>query len=114
MAYSPIAIKRRNVLGDIYGRCDPVESIPVYLHDKPGELLGHVDESLGKYADAFLFHLPEMICKKLATGHFNYVFGYEYSDEPVTTGEKKRIILTSILLAAKTKETHQQYTRNAY
>ena len=101
MSYSPIAIKRRNVLGDIYSRCDAVESIPVYMIDTSGEVLGHVDESMGPYADAFLFHLPEIICKKLSTSHFDYVFEYDYSGEKAKGGKERRIKLTSIILVPK-------------
>ncbi len=61
MAYSPLAIKRRNVLGDIYNYCEPVENLPVYLENNLEETIGFADESLGHYADAFLFHLPEDI-----------------------------------------------------
>ncbi len=80
MSYSPLAIKRSHVLGDIYKNCDPVESIPVYMNDASGELLGHVDESLGQYADAFVFHLSEDVCKKLSSGHYSYGFDYEVLD----------------------------------
>ena len=91
MSYSPIAIKRSHVLGEIYKYCEAVESIPVYLNNAKGELLGHVDESLGKYVDAFLFHLPEDVCKKLSTGHYHYIFDYEVLyDKP---GSSKRIKL---------------------
>lgn len=101
MKYSPLAIKRRNILGDIYNRCDSVESIPVYLNDKSDELLGYADESLGFYADAFLFHLPEIICKKLSTGQFDYVFEFDYSDEAVKRGKERRIKLRGIMLVPK-------------
>jgi hypothetical protein len=77
MSYSPLAIKRSHVLGDIYKQCDPVEKIPVYMNDASGELLGHVDESLGHYADAFVFHLSEDVCKKLSSGHYSYSFDYD-------------------------------------
>lgn len=99
MSYSPLAIKRSHVLGEIYKYCDAVESIPVYLNDAAGELLGHVDESMGRYADAFLFHLPEDVCKKLSTGHYNYVFNYD-----VLSGEddkKRHIKLNYISLVGK-------------
>jgi hypothetical protein len=77
MSYSPLAIKRSRVLGNIYKNCEPIESIPVYLNDTSGELLGYADESLGHYADAFVFHLAEDVCKKLSSGHYNYGFDYE-------------------------------------
>ncbi len=99
MSYSPLAIKRRNVLGDIYKHCYSVESIPVYMNEVSGEALGFVDESLGIYADAFLFHLPEDICKKLSTGHYNYSFDYEVLYDQ--TDKKKHIKLNCIMLVAK-------------
>lgn len=98
MQYTPLAIKRRNILGDIYNHCDTIQSIPVYMNDKSGELLGHVDESLGHYTDAFLFHLSDEICKKLSQGHYNYGFDYDISDNKVS---KKRIKLNYILLVGK-------------
>ncbi len=101
MSYSPIAIKRRNILGDIYNHCDSVESIPVYMNDTSDELLGYADESLGHYADAFLFHLSEINCKKLSTGHFDYIFDCDYSDETVKAGKRRRIKLNSIALVPK-------------
>jgi hypothetical protein len=99
MSYSPLAIKRSHVLGDIYKQCDPVESIPVYMNDASGELLGHVDESLGHYADAFVFHLSEDICKKLSSGHFNYGFDYEVLDQQA--GKNSHIKLNYIMLVGK-------------
>lgn len=99
MSYSPLAIKRSQVLGEIYKYCDTVESIPVYMNDASGELLGHADESLGRYADAFLFHLPEDICKKLSTGHYNYTFDYDILYDK--TSRKKRIKLNYISLIGK-------------
>jgi hypothetical protein len=97
MSYSPLAIKRHYVLGDIYKHCDTVESIPVYLNEVSEEALGYVDESLGIYADAFLFHLPEDVCKKLSTGHYNYSFDYDV----LFTDKKKHYKLNCILLIAK-------------
>ena len=99
MSYSPLAIKRSQVLGDIYKNCDPVESIPVYLNDTSGELLGHVDESLGQYADAFVFHLSEDICKKLSSGHYHYGFDYEVLDNQKDS--KPHIKLNYIMLVGK-------------
>jgi hypothetical protein len=99
MSYSPLAIKRSHVLGTIYKQCDPVENIPVYLNDASGELLGYVDESLGRFADAFVFHLSEDICKKLSSGHFNYGFDYEVlSSEP---DKNKHIKLNFIMLIGR-------------
>src|SRR5215207_9213267 len=99
MSYSPLAIKRSQVLGDIYNRCEKIESLPVYMNDAAGELLGHVDESLGKYADAFVFHLSEDVCKKLSSGHFNYGFDYEVLEPEAT--KNRHIKLNYIMLIGK-------------
>ena len=97
MAYAPIALSRRHVLGEYYSRCDAIESVPVYLEAPDGELLGQVDESMGKYADAFLFHLSEDFCKKLSAGHFTCSFDFEKVEE--TEGApRRRIKLNSITL----------------
>ena len=97
MAYAPIALSRRHVLGEYYSRCDAIESVPVYLDAPDGELLGQVDESMGKYADAFLFHLSEDLCKKLSAGHFTCSFDFEKVED--TDGAvKRRIKLNSITL----------------
>ena len=101
MAYNSLTIKRSYVLGDIYKHCDPIESIPVYMTDQSGEPLGHVDESMGHYADAFTFHLSEAVCKQLSASHFDYAFGFEYTGDTEQTGAKKRIKLNHILLLAK-------------
>jgi hypothetical protein len=103
MMYSPLAIKRRHVLGDLYGRCDNIVSVPVYFENAEGEMIGYADESLGHYADAFLFHLPEDVCKKLSTGHFVYTFNYDFSD-PEDDGptKKRRVTLTNICLTGRT------------
>ena len=103
MSYSPLAMKRSRVLGDIYKNCTPVERIPVYMNDASGELLGHVDESLGHYADAFVFHLSEDICKKLSSGHFNYGFDYDVLDNQ--PDKRKQIRLNYIMLVGKTIAT---------
>ncbi len=101
MSFGPISISRRHVLGDLYLRCDAIESVPVHMDNVEGELLGHVDEGLGHYADAFRFHLNEDVCKKLSAGHFTYSFNYEHSvnDEKVTG--RRRIKLNAILLNAR-------------
>jgi hypothetical protein len=91
---------RRHVLGELYSRCEPVVDVPVYLNDTAGELLGYADESHGKYADAFTFHIADDICKKLAAGHFTYSFEYEFADqaESGVPAARRRIQLSSILL----------------
>jgi hypothetical protein len=92
MVYSPLAIKRSFVLGDLYNRCEISERTPVYIDAVTDEPAGYVDSSPGAYADAFLFHLPEDICKKLSTGHFRYGFDYD------NTEQKNRFKLNFIVL----------------
>ncbi len=100
MTYSPLAIKRRQVLGDLYPLCDNLENVPVHLDNADGEKIGFADESLGHYADAFLFHLPEDVCKKLSTGHYIYSFDYDYTD-PDADGSPRRITLNYIFLTGR-------------
>ncbi len=101
MSYSPLAIKRNSILGKIYKQCDAIESIPVYMNDTSGELLGYADESLGHYADAFVFHLSETLCRQLSTSHFDYAFGFEYIEKNGKSIVKKRIKLNHIFLIQK-------------
>lgn len=112
MTYSPLAIKRRHVLGDLYSQCDAVEMVPVYSDNAEGEMLGYVDESLGHYADAFLFHLPEDVCKKLSSGHYIYSFDYDYTD-PEVTGRRGRIKLNYIFLTGRKAPEPAGRTRKA-
>jgi hypothetical protein len=101
MTYSPLAIKRNYILGDIYQHCDRIESIPVYLNNVSGELLGYVDEELGPYIDAFLFHLPEDICKKLSSGHYQY--GFDYDVLSGQNDKNRRVKLNCIVLLNQRK-----------
>ena len=101
MIHSPLAIKRRRILGDIYERCDPIESIPVYFKDKTEEPVGSMDESVEHFEDTFLFHLPEIFCKKLSAGHFEYIFEYKYTKKSKSSEKKRRILLTGIFLLPK-------------
>lgn len=104
MSYSPLTISRRHVLGGLYEKCDRIDSsVGVYLGDVNGEKLGFVDESMGKYADAFTFHLSEEICKKLAGGQYTYSFDYDISRSRLK-GEstaKQRVKLVSIFLTMR-------------
>jgi len=93
---------RRHVLGDIYAQCDAIETVPVYLAviDKKPELVGHADESLGPFADAFSFHIGDDFCKRLSSGQYTYSFDYVYvgASKP---GLRRRIRLKSIILNAR-------------
>ena len=102
MVYSPLTLSRRHVLGDLHNRCEHVGEVPVYLNDELGDKLGFVDESLGKYADAFTFHISEENCKKLAGGQFLCSFKYEFADKAAgMSKERRRIKLTSIILTMR-------------
>lgn len=95
MMHNPLAIRRRNILGDIYVQCDPITSIPVYMETKTDEPAGFVDESLGRYSDAFVFHLPEDICKKLATSSYEVFVDFE------SPNKENRIKLNHIILVSR-------------
>jgi hypothetical protein len=103
MSYGPLTLARRHLLGDLYSRCDRSSTVPVYLNDTEGEMLGYADEGLGHYADAITFHLSEENCKKLAGGQFVYSFAYEFVEKarPGLSDSRRRVKLTSILLTAR-------------
>ena len=98
MTYIPLSVARRYVLGDLYSRCDTIESIPVYMEHNLDETIGFVNESLGKYADAFTFNLPSEVCKKLSSGHFGYSLGCDYAAPGGPVNGRRRIRLMYICL----------------
>ena len=96
-----VSFARRHVLGDLYSRCDPsLEQVPVYMEGEEREQLGFADESLGIYRDAFSFHLPDDVCKRLSAGHYLYQFEVEHSD-PKATDSRSRVRLVSITLQTR-------------
>jgi hypothetical protein len=98
---SPVSFTRRHVLGDLYLRCDSIEDqIPVFLNSAPAETIGHVDESLGKYRDAFSFHVPDDVCKLLVAGHYTYSFECEHATV-ADVRTSSRVFLRSITLTSK-------------
>ena len=101
MATGPISMSRRHVLGDYYSRCDAIVSVPVYLDSSKGEMLGYADQGLGHYADAFSFHVPDDVCKKLSAGYFTYSFEFNYSERKATPGRYRRVKISSISLVAR-------------
>ena len=101
MSSGPISLSRRHVLGDLYSRCDAITSVPVYLNSVDGEMLGHVDQGLGHYADAFSFHLADDVCKKLSAGFFTYAFDYQYTDGAAVAGQRRKVKLNAIFLIAR-------------
>jgi hypothetical protein len=76
-----LAVARRHVLGPVYARCEHIaDMIPVYVEGDEAEPIGHADEAMGIYADAFVFHLEEQMCKRLAAGQFTYSFDCSAGD----------------------------------
>ncbi|HEX8250279.1 MAG TPA: hypothetical protein VF599_19050 [Pyrinomonadaceae bacterium] len=100
MQYSPLAIKRRYILGKLAEKCDTINKIPVYLNDRNAEPIGFADESMGRYADAFLFHLPEDVCKRLSTNGYDLEIDYDVSNEE-GNAKDERIKLNYIVLTSK-------------
>src|SRR5687767_10773448 len=101
MVPSTLSLSRRHVLGSLYDRCEPIEeTIPVYLEGEVPTLIGHVDQSLGKYVDALSFHLEPDFCKKLSGGQFGCTVNYRHTD-PKSKGGRGRITLTSITLVGR-------------
>jgi hypothetical protein len=100
MTVKTVTIARSRVLGTFNSRCDVVEMIPVFLSDDMNNQIGFVDQSMGPYADAFSFHLPEDMCKKLSTGQFTFSFGYDKAKNGAN-GQKPRITLNYICLNAR-------------
>jgi hypothetical protein len=94
-------MSRRHVLGDFYSRCDAIVSVPVYMDSSKGEMVGYVDQGLGHYADAFSFHVPDDVCKKLSAGYFTYSFEFSYAERKATPGQARRVKLSSISLVAR-------------
>ena len=98
MTINVSSLSRRHVLGDLYDRCDSItDTIPVYLAGDEPTLLGHADESLGNYTDAFSFHLDIDSCKRLSSGQFTYLIGYDLIGAKAAAS-RRRIKLTSITL----------------
>ena len=97
MSTETLSFARRHVLGDLHSRCDVIDVVPVFMGDDPATEVGFVDQSMGRYADAFSFHLPLDICKQLRSGHFSFSFGYAHA-ERAENGGKPRLRLTYISL----------------
>jgi len=81
MEKNPLSLKRRHVLGSLYGKCENITTIQVFLDGETEEPVGFADESLGRYVDAFSFHLPDIICKRLASNGYVVAVDYDVSLE---------------------------------
>ena len=99
MSLQTISIARSQVLGNFNSRCDMIELIPVYMSEDMETQIGFVDQSLGLYADAFSFHLPPDMCKRLSSGQFSFSFGYEKNR--AKEGNQFRIALNCICLTTR-------------
>ena len=97
MQIETLSFARRHVLGEMHSRCDEVELVPVYLEDDMETQVGFADQSMGRYRDAFSFHLPSDVCKKLSSGQFAFSFGYANA-KPTDVFRKPRVRLTYICL----------------
>jgi hypothetical protein len=101
MTFSPLAIRRRYILGDLAEKCESVERIPVYLDNTDDPPVGYADESLGPYADAFLFDLPEDVCKRLATNGYDLDVDYDVRGVETEGERKERFKLNHIILTSR-------------
>lgn len=96
---------RRHVLGELYQRCDQIEGqVPVFIVGSDEPSIGHVDQCLGHYADAFTFHVPDDICKQLSAGYFTFSFEYELIGA-IAPSVSRRIRINSISLTARKNYT---------
>ena len=100
MSLQTISIARSQVLGSFNSRCEKIELIPVYMSEDLETQIGFVDQSLGPYSDAFSFHLPPDMCKRLSSGQFSFSFGYD-NKEWAERGQKPRITLNYICLTSR-------------
>ncbi|MCU1289670.1 MAG: hypothetical protein JWN60_1899 [Acidobacteria bacterium] len=100
MNFNPLVIKRRNILGDLYKKCDPINSIPVYMTNISEDPIGFVDETLGQYVDGFVFHLPDDVRKKLSVSGYDVGVDYNFTEAGITP-KNQRIKLNHIVLIAK-------------
>ncbi len=98
-----LSVSRRHVLGQLYGRCEHLESIPVYIEGDEVTVIGQVDEGLGIYADAFVFHLEDQLCKRLAAGQYTYSFDYSegIGDQMAANMSRHPIKLDRIILVPR-------------
>jgi hypothetical protein len=100
MNLNTISFKRRNILGALYKQCDTVECIPVYMNDTLDAPIGTVEENPNHYTDAFLFHLPDVVCKKLSTNGYDIGIDYDFTEKNRRSGNN-RIKVNHIILAVK-------------
>jgi hypothetical protein len=100
MNLNTIAFKRRNILGELYKQCDAISTIPVYMNDTTDEPIGTVEETVDHFADAFLFHLPDNICKKLSNNSYDVGIDYDFTDKK-RNSKNDRIKINHIILALK-------------
>ena len=95
-----VTLKRSNILGKLYKQCDKIGSIAVYMTDSSADPIGTAEESPNHYADAFLFHLPDAICKKLSNNNYDICVDYDFVNKNKVS-DKDQVKLNHIILADK-------------
>jgi hypothetical protein len=97
MLLETVTFARRHVLGEMHTRCDRVDLLPVFMEGDMETQIGYVDENMGQFADAYSFHLPANVLKKLSSGQLTFSFGFAH-DKTDDTLKKPRVKLTHICL----------------
>ncbi len=109
MSNSPLTLSRRHVLGKLYDRCELLTQVPIYWQDVPEAPIGYVESTAG-YTDAFTFHIPEEVCKKLAAGQIRCTYDYEVLKSSVKrpVNVKSSIRVRAFILAAPVKAASRE------
>jgi hypothetical protein len=101
MSYGPLTLARRHLLGDLYSRCDRSSTVPVYLNDTEGEMLGYADEGR-HHVSPFRGKLQETrgrpirifvrvrICRKSPAGPFRFEATGQVDLDTIDRAEKLR------------------------
>ena len=97
MSLETVTFARRHVLGQMHSRCDSVDMLPIFMDGDMDTQIGYVDENMGRFADAYSFHVPADVIKKLSSGQLTFSFGFA-NDKPADVFKKPRIRLTYICL----------------
>lgn len=101
MQFSPLTIRRRYILGNLTDKCGVVNEVPIYLNEITESPVGYVNELPERYKDAFLFHLPEDICKRLASNGYNLDLDYDFCEQEAKSKNNKQIRLNHIILTSR-------------
>ena len=58
MSLETVTFARRHVLGQMHSRCESVDMLPIFMDGDMETQIGYVDENMGRFADAYSFHVP--------------------------------------------------------